>query len=114
MTAHYQARRAPDAWHVVALSSGAVVATFAPGPDGATAAADEAAARNRGVTESGRGRSTWSDLDLRAWRKLHGLTQAALAQRLGIAWLTVQRWESGDQHAPPYLRLLLKALETEL
>ena len=34
--------------------------------------------------------------DLRAWRKLRGLTQAQLADRSGVSLATVSRLESGD------------------
>lgn len=34
---------------------------------------------------------------LRAWRESSGLTQAELAQALGVQWLAVQRWEAGER-----------------
>lgn len=36
---------------------------------------------------------------IRAYRKLHGLTQHKLAQRLGVDESTVQKWEAG-KHRP--------------
>lgn len=38
---------------------------------------------------------------LSAWRKAAGLTQAELAQALGVQWLAVQRWESGERDPGP-------------
>jgi DNA-binding transcriptional regulator YiaG len=55
-----------------------------------------------------------SGTELRMWRKAHHLTQVGLAERLGITWITVQRWEVGHQAPPPYLYLALEALEARL
>jgi DNA-binding XRE family transcriptional regulator len=52
--------------------------------------------------------------ELREWRLLHGLTQAALASALGISWSTVIRWETGVQKPPPFLFLALRELERQL
>jgi len=52
--------------------------------------------------------------DLKAWRKRWGLSQAALAKRLGVIRLTVTRWESGARPVPSFLPLALKGLEAEL
>lgn len=49
--------------------------------------------------------------ELRAWRAAHRLTQAALAQRLGVAEYTVQRWERGQVAPPAYLGLALERLD---
>jgi transcriptional regulator with XRE-family HTH domain len=52
--------------------------------------------------------------DLKEWRKRWGLSQAALAKRLGVIRLTVTRWESGTRPIPSFLPLALKGLETEM
>mgnify|MGYP001604807908 CR=1 FL=1 len=39
-----------------------------------------------------------TSVELRAARKNAALTQEALARRLGVSWITVQRWESS--HSP--------------
>jgi len=45
--------------------------------------------------------------ELRSLRKAAGLTQAALAKRLGVALNTVSRWETGEARiTPPMARLL--------
>lgn len=56
-----------------------------------------------------------------AFRERHGLTQARLAALLGLpspekgGQVTVARWERGDRHPAPYLRLALRQLAaTEL
>jgi transcriptional regulator with XRE-family HTH domain len=52
--------------------------------------------------------------ELKEWRKRRGLSQAALAQKLGVFRETVARWEVGIRSIPPFLPLALKGLETEL
>jgi len=52
--------------------------------------------------------------ELKRWRKKHGLSQAALALKLGVIRETVARWEIGTRHIPSFLGLALKHLETEL
>uniref|UniRef100_A0A7V4LC78 XRE family transcriptional regulator n=1 Tax=Desulfobacca acetoxidans TaxID=60893 RepID=A0A7V4LC78_9BACT len=49
--------------------------------------------------------------DLKAWRRQFGLSQAQLAQGLGVSPMTVARWEWGTRRIPPFLHLALKALE---
>lgn len=51
--------------------------------------------------------------DLRTWRLRAGLTQLELAAALGIASLTLSRWERGAQTIPPYLELALKGIGIE-
>ncbi len=50
--------------------------------------------------------------ELKKWRKKNGYSQAGLADVLGIASLTVARWEWGARaKIPPYLHLALWAME---
>ena len=49
--------------------------------------------------------------DLITWRTKRGLTQAALASLLGIARVTVARYETGTRKIPPTMALTLKGLE---
>jgi transcriptional regulator with XRE-family HTH domain len=52
---------------------------------------------------------------LRAWRLRRFLTQKQLAEKVGVPYQTVQRWESGRSFPRPgYLRRLCEALEVEL
>ncbi|MCH8963300.1 MAG: helix-turn-helix transcriptional regulator [Bacteroidetes bacterium] len=41
---------------------------------------------------------------LKAYRKLHGLTQQQLADELGVAMLTVRTWEAGTHQPRPETR----------
>jgi transcriptional regulator with XRE-family HTH domain len=52
--------------------------------------------------------------ELKEWRRQRGLTQAALALKLGVIRETVARWELGIRSIPPFLPLALKHLEIEL
>ena len=49
--------------------------------------------------------------ELKTWRADNGYSQAKLAKALGVASMTVTRWEMGIRSIPPYLHLALKALE---
>lgn len=51
---------------------------------------------------------------LRAWRKRLGLSQLALAERLGVTKSTAAGWEQGRSQPPPYLWLALAAIEAAL
>lgn len=51
---------------------------------------------------------------LSTWRMLHGLSQQALANELGVAWNTVHRWEAGTRAIPPFLYLALREIERQL
>jgi transcriptional regulator with XRE-family HTH domain len=53
-----------------------------------------------------------SPADLVAARERMGLTQARLAELLGVQRLAVVRWENGQRAIPPYLHLALKALNS--
>lgn len=49
---------------------------------------------------------------LRAWRMRRFLTQKALAEKVGVPYQTVQRWEGGHMFPRPgHLRRLCEALE---
>jgi transcriptional regulator with XRE-family HTH domain len=53
--------------------------------------------------------------DLRAWRKAHGFrSQQSLAARLGIAWRTVNNYESGETPIPVQFRYALAAIQAGL
>ena len=49
--------------------------------------------------------------ELKKWRDGNGFTQAKLAKALGVASMTVTRWEMGIRSIPPFLHLALKTLE---
>jgi transcriptional regulator with XRE-family HTH domain len=49
--------------------------------------------------------------ELREWRTGNGYSQARLAKALGVASMTVTRWEMGIRSIPPFLHLALIALE---
>jgi transcriptional regulator with XRE-family HTH domain len=50
--------------------------------------------------------------DVRAYRRRHNLTQAQLAEFLGLARLAVARYESGKVAVPMTSYLLMRALES--
>lgn len=53
--------------------------------------------------------------DIRRWRLARGLSQAELAELLGVAENTVWRWETGLRSPDPRLiALAIKGLECEL
>ena len=52
-----------------------------------------------------------SGLELRAWRSDRWLSQADLADLLGVVGLTVLRWENGTRTPPAFLRLALERLD---
>ncbi|MGO7674879.1 helix-turn-helix domain-containing protein [Rhizobium ruizarguesonis] len=49
-----------------------------------------------------------------AWRKRQGFTQQALADRLLVNLFTVKKWEGGSRKLPPYIGLLMAAIENGL
>lgn len=51
---------------------------------------------------------------LASWLKREGLTQAKLAQRLGVSARSVRHWLAGTRAIPPFLPLALRALADEL
>jgi len=51
--------------------------------------------------------------ELKNWRETNGYSQAALAKKLGVAVMTVSRWETGTRSIPPFLHLALSALKME-
>lgn len=48
--------------------------------------------------------------ELKKWRKENGYLQAELAGILGVAMMTVSRWEVGIRSIPSFLHLALKAI----
>jgi len=53
-------------------------------------------------------------LQVKAWRKAHGLSQPQLARLLGVSVSAIMRWEAGERDVPPYLHLALRGLEPQL
>jgi len=49
--------------------------------------------------------------DLRLWRRKHKYTQMGLADKLGVHWITVSKWERGITSPPPFINLALSCLE---
>ncbi|HEX8473220.1 MAG TPA: helix-turn-helix transcriptional regulator [Pyrinomonadaceae bacterium] len=49
--------------------------------------------------------------ELRTRRVALGLSQAKLAERLGVDTMTVSRWERGVRSIPTYIALALEAIE---
>src|SRR2546422_3930704 len=54
-----------------------------------------------------------SGAQLREFRRRLGLTQAALAARLGVSFVTINRWERGKSRLPGQLLKQLRQLEAE-
>lgn len=48
--------------------------------------------------------------EILAARQSLGLSQATLADRLGVDVMTISRWERGEREPAPYLRLALQHL----
>lgn len=48
--------------------------------------------------------------ELQRWRQLNGYSQSQLAEALGVAVITVSRWERASRDIPPFLHLALKSL----
>lgn len=51
--------------------------------------------------------------ELKAWRRRNRYSQSQLARVLGVASLSVSRWERGDRQIPSFLHLALRWLETQ-
>ncbi len=51
--------------------------------------------------------SIMKPIDLKKWRKKNNYSQSQLAGVLGVATLTVSRWERGDREIPSFLHLAL-------
>jgi transcriptional regulator with XRE-family HTH domain len=49
--------------------------------------------------------------ELKKWRKANGYNQRQLADVLGVATMTVSRWETKGRAIPSLLSLALEALE---
>lgn len=52
--------------------------------------------------------------ELKKWREAHGLSQSGLASLLGVSSNTVARWERGEMTYPPFLKLALRSIATDL
>jgi transcriptional regulator with XRE-family HTH domain len=59
--------------------------------------------------------------ELRAWRALHGMSQAQLAKRLGMSRPRLTEWEQGVTYGtkapatiPPWVPLALRGIECEI
>ncbi len=52
--------------------------------------------------------------ELREKRKALEMTQAQLAEALGVNIMTISRWERGLRSIPPHLPLALEAIEAKL
>jgi DNA-binding transcriptional regulator YiaG len=52
--------------------------------------------------------------ELKAWREHWQLTQSELANKLGVNYLTVGRWERAQRDIPPFLELALETLSRRL
>jgi len=48
--------------------------------------------------------------ELQKWRQLNGYSQSQLAEALGVAVMTVSRWETASREVPPFLHLALKSM----
>lgn len=48
--------------------------------------------------------------ELKKWRTESGYLQGELAAILGVALMTVSRWETGTRAIPSFLHLALKAI----
>lgn len=51
--------------------------------------------------------------ELKKWRDKNTYSQSQLSNALGVATMTVSRWERGVREIPSFLALALRALELE-
>lgn len=56
---------------------------------------------------------TMTRTELKQWRSANGYSQAKLARMLGVAVMTISRWETGARTIPAFLHLALRCLELE-
>ena len=49
--------------------------------------------------------------ELLRWRKKHGYSQIKLGKALGVATITVYRWEKAKRGIPSFLDLALESIE---
>lgn len=56
---------------------------------------------------------TMTCTELKQWRSANGYSQANLARMLGVAVMTISRWETGARTIPVFLHLALRCLELE-
>lgn len=54
------------------------------------------------------------DMDITAFRQAHGLTQSALAEKLGVDQATISRLETGKLHINKRTLLALEAIKAKL
>jgi len=47
-------------------------------------------------------------VELKKWRAKNNYSQSQLAKVLGVATLTISRWECGEREFPSYLHLALE------
>lgn len=52
-----------------------------------------------------------SATEIKAFRRAAELSQAALAEKLGVSTRAVEEWEGSRRQAPPMLRLALGAIK---
>src|SRR5262252_229693 len=104
----YLAQRQDQRW--VVLRGTTIVGTYASGSQGAQQARQAAANLNAAETRR-ESRDVAGGATVRTWRHRLGLSQARLAEQLGVALFTVQRWESGESEPPAYLFLAFERLE---
>jgi transcriptional regulator with XRE-family HTH domain len=56
---------------------------------------------------------TMTRTELKRWRMDNDYSQAHLARCLGVAVMTISRWETGTRTIPVFLHLALRCLELE-
>ena len=53
-------------------------------------------------------------MDIKTLRHKYDLTQEELAHKIGVAWVTVSRWENGKTQPRKIARLAVERLKKEL
>lgn len=64
-------------------------------------------------TQSTRSPNISSDLNnqgIKEYRKQQGITRTQLCNRTGIPYRTLQKWETGERHASPYVITMVKEI----